>query len=98
MIAVLSIMFSIRPIESAVRINICIELAILKLLKKNGLTAEAMLHFQQNDGLSADQTRMAVKWVAAASALCMKPDESLVLPIPDENVAGTSVIHSEKRI
>jgi hypothetical protein len=35
-----------------------IELAIPKLLKENGLTAGAMLHFQQNDELLAEPGRI----------------------------------------
>jgi hypothetical protein len=59
-----------------------------------------MLHFQQNDEFLAEPrsnpkgTRH--EW-QAASALWMKPDEALVLPIADENVADTSVVQSKKR-
>jgi hypothetical protein len=70
MIAVLAIMFSVRPIESAVIIDIGIQLAIPKLLKEKGLTAGAMLYFHQNDELSA----VALGWhTAAATIICSPP-------------------------
>jgi hypothetical protein len=63
-------MFSVRPIESAVIIDIGIQLAIPKLLKEKGLTAGAMLYFHQNDELSA----VALGWhTAAATIICSPP-------------------------